>query len=1040
MDLFIFIADAWGPVYGGINSFNFDLVIACARRAKKQKTVKICCVVPDLKDNHICEMKKEGIIPVSISSAAFRSPEAYQLIADKLKNNNELRPFFPDNCNVFCIGHDVYTGEISHGLSAHCKGYNIVFHHMVYESYYYLKSKPTEYNKKVELQRMIFENANMICPIGPKLAISAENFVRLNDDLVSMEILPGFQDFECYKKPDKRFRPIIFGRVEEGNQRIKQVPLGIDAYAQAVKYDKDKNLGIIGFDPLLKVIGYNDDESTNAEAVKLFDRLFEKTNSIIGAVPIMYTSNRDELVDYIREASLVMMLSYHEGFGLVGYEAIAAGVPLMLSENSGLYEFLEKNNLNEYVIHVRINGASNDDGYSDEDLKVVSEAILDMRKHEEEYKAKALKLRELLHNPEYSWDATANTFLTGVLDNFKVEMSRDSELFVNLKSFKERYDAFLANSEYNIDFNLSNRDHICIVEGMNAFMNLCATLEKHFGDKYSVLVYQVNSDDNEAVLFDFINDCKNLFGTENDKKGDDELFKRKLDEKLEKTIIVLNGFEQRLLPVFSELFNSLNKSTNSFYIFTVNETESPISFTKFSMINVSAPVQSLIPQKTLPNILTEEQRLMFSIISIMNRFGFSKRLINRIGRDVNHNCLLNKKEPVFKDVVELEKSLLVVGLIEEYSEYSYRIAPAYINAADELIVPNEIRSLGLSIVGDFYSHCYDWKRFNEPNFRWGQISCNCYKEAAQLDPDVKNDIKNKYENILSIMRKEVMNTSKYHRYFNFLEDFLNIYSSPDNKWLWYNDLHCATIIRPSPDILKRAYAVLETVKLDFQKTCDAKTANLFMHVSRLVTELEYENDNGELIESIKKRFKEAPDSCKKDACWLQFLCSIIIITCDMKAFSDAEFYLSEYQKYSGTKDGYYSSVLASLKTNIEIVNLRKNSKLGESTLDSIKKAYYKARNELHDNRLQGWTSGLWGEGLLLSGDSDKGNSLIRKSLNIRTSSGECNLSYKKWLERLLTYNQEPNTEEFIRNEIKRIEAQHAASVESKIDELVSKSL
>lgn len=53
------------------------------------------------------------------------------------------------------------------------------------------------------------------------------------------------------------------------------------------------------------------------------------------------------------------MLSIHEGFGLAGWEAIAAGIPLVVSKNSGLYEFLDDSFANQaakYVYPIEIKG------------------------------------------------------------------------------------------------------------------------------------------------------------------------------------------------------------------------------------------------------------------------------------------------------------------------------------------------------------------------------------------------------------------------------------------------------------------------------------------------------------------------------------------------------------------------------------------------------------------------------------------------------------------------------------------------------------
>ena len=73
MDLYIFIADAWGAKYGGINSFNYALVIACSRVAKKKSNTKICCVVPCLSKQENEQMLKDGIIPPP-SPSVFHFP------------------------------------------------------------------------------------------------------------------------------------------------------------------------------------------------------------------------------------------------------------------------------------------------------------------------------------------------------------------------------------------------------------------------------------------------------------------------------------------------------------------------------------------------------------------------------------------------------------------------------------------------------------------------------------------------------------------------------------------------------------------------------------------------------------------------------------------------------------------------------------------------------------------------------------------------------------------------------------------------------
>ncbi|XP_019618885.1 PREDICTED: uncharacterized protein LOC109465838 [Branchiostoma belcheri] len=65
------------------------------------------------------------------------------------------------------------------------------------------------------------------------------------------------------------------------------------------------------------------------------------TGNIIFFTPLEYAT-QEELCEDMRKADVVLMLSRAEPFGLVGLEAIAAGVPVVLSNKSGLAKFLTK--------------------------------------------------------------------------------------------------------------------------------------------------------------------------------------------------------------------------------------------------------------------------------------------------------------------------------------------------------------------------------------------------------------------------------------------------------------------------------------------------------------------------------------------------------------------------------------------------------------------------------------------------------------------------------------------------------------------------
>jgi glycosyltransferase involved in cell wall biosynthesis len=51
---------------------------------------------------------------------------------------------------------------------------------------------------------------------------------------------------------------------------------------------------------------------------------------VVNLHALPYTDDRQQLYSELSRASVALMPSWHEGFGLVAWEAIAAGVPLIV--------------------------------------------------------------------------------------------------------------------------------------------------------------------------------------------------------------------------------------------------------------------------------------------------------------------------------------------------------------------------------------------------------------------------------------------------------------------------------------------------------------------------------------------------------------------------------------------------------------------------------------------------------------------------------------------------------------------------------------
>ena len=183
-------------------------------------------------------------------------------------------------------------------------------------------------------QQEIIPKADIVISIGPLLKESAYDLLldgrRSNPDEMLFELIPGMEDISPITSIHKRHTVALFGRIEKGNNAVKQMPLALQALAQYTKkYGMNYKINIYGFS--------EDNVENQQEVMDSFQKIAKK---IIPITACKYIDDRDELKQIISNVSLCIMPSYYEGFGLVAYEAIAAGVPVIISHNTGLYRFL----------------------------------------------------------------------------------------------------------------------------------------------------------------------------------------------------------------------------------------------------------------------------------------------------------------------------------------------------------------------------------------------------------------------------------------------------------------------------------------------------------------------------------------------------------------------------------------------------------------------------------------------------------------------------------------------------------------------------
>ncbi|MBN2441845.1 MAG: TIR domain-containing protein, partial [Spirochaetales bacterium] len=425
MATIIFITDGFGPSYGGINSFNYDLSMALGESfADTVKTINMI-IAGEFKKAENTRYK--GTIDIhEYKKDAFEDHEMVEKLLKKVDCGKEHI--------LWWIGHDVISGNnaLSFCKIARRIGFIhsqcAVFHHMDYQAYqdlksYYplkdgtltdeeLKKILDEMSVKEENQVNILKQAEKVFSVGPLLTVSASLKLSLVDNPKTtepVEIIPGLAKIEPLPFDRiKNYKQIIsYGRIDEEVDVIKQFSLavmGFSKYQSKENSDKSKTLKLYGLNKeIQKYLG------------KIY-RICEETGGYISNIHgRLYTQNREQLFSELKTSIACLMLSLHEGFGLVGWEAIAGEVPLILTENSGLFQFL-KNKGNEYIAlckHFRIKGSmTNKYPFAREDLDNVVNYLEKILLNVEEAKRDAQKLKEKL-NP-YTWEKTARDFLKGL--------------------------------------------------------------------------------------------------------------------------------------------------------------------------------------------------------------------------------------------------------------------------------------------------------------------------------------------------------------------------------------------------------------------------------------------------------------------------------------------------------------------------------------------------------------------------------------------------------------------------------------------------
>ncbi|XP_068699918.1 protein NLRC3-like isoform X2 [Montipora foliosa] len=308
------LASEWGSSKGGLSTINRELAIQLA----KFQEVQITYFLPKCSE----EDRKVAL-----------SHDIKILEAKRLPGYEELEKlsFPPTHLEIdIIVGHGVKLGHQAQVIrnSHKCKWIQVI--HTDPEELGMFKSYENpilrgEEKHKVEVE--LCEMANFVVAIGPKLAEAFRKYLRFcqkHQDV--FDLTPGiFEEFVSVQhvpEDGKYCSVLVFGRGDAEDFTLK----GFDIAAKAVAALPETSL---------MFVGAPDGKHEDIAKRLLEFGIPENRLRVRG-----YVKTREDLKRLFHEVDLVLMPSRTEGFGLTGLEALSAGLPVIVSKNSGFGEAL----------------------------------------------------------------------------------------------------------------------------------------------------------------------------------------------------------------------------------------------------------------------------------------------------------------------------------------------------------------------------------------------------------------------------------------------------------------------------------------------------------------------------------------------------------------------------------------------------------------------------------------------------------------------------------------------------------------------------
>ncbi|WP_219665899.1 glycosyltransferase [Streptomyces bambusae] len=391
------VATEWASGNGGLSTFNRNLCAALAAAG-----ARVFCLVLAATAEEVAAADAVG---VTLVPAPRRPGESDDM---RLSGRPELPPgTVPD----LVVGHSRITGPAARKLADDFfpRARRLHFVHMAPDEIEWYKpdreqGAAVRAAERTELERALGSSAYRVVAVGPRLH---DQFLPefTGGGLDPLRLDPGFDALDGSAPdgprtpPGGRLRVLLFGRAED--ERLKGLDLAATACGQVAAWLDDDGLPT----PTLVVRGAP--VETADEQQSGLTELSAETGLKVVVRP--YSADQEVIARDLSSASLVVVPSRAEGFGLVGVEAVMAGVPVLVSSESGLADLLREVLDRETAARFVVAMSGNDEKDTDRWARAVERVLRD---REGAFRQVAA-LREFLAG-RVTWARAARTVLSAV--------------------------------------------------------------------------------------------------------------------------------------------------------------------------------------------------------------------------------------------------------------------------------------------------------------------------------------------------------------------------------------------------------------------------------------------------------------------------------------------------------------------------------------------------------------------------------------------------------------------------------------------------